>query len=263
MADQDRVYGSDSNQRKPFQIIMNEELHKTTSGGTTTERAKESMRETGESVREIGKDTVQQLKETARETADSWKGEAESTASEQKNRVAGKVTDYSAAVRRASEKLKEDHEDNIARYTEAVADKLDEVSGYIRDRNFDDMWEDAEDLARKRPEIFLGGMFLAGLALARFMKAKPRRRYRERNYAGRSSTSVTERDYSTRGEENASGPSYSPVHTPGTESVHPSGTPKVNPSPLTGSPSGESMESALKERERTKYPAAQSPGSSI
>jgi gas vesicle protein len=253
---------------------MNEELHKTTSdyssAGDATERAKESLRETGESIRETGQNTVEQLKEMARETAESWKGQAEHTASEQKNRVAGKVTDYSAAVRKASEKLKEDHEDGIARYTEAVADKLDEVSGYIRDRNFDDMWEDAENLARKRPEIFLGGMFLAGLVLARFMKAKPRRRVRQRDYSGGASQSGTVPEYGAGLREEVYSQPYqaapSSMHTPETgtaESVHPSGTSKVSPSPLTGSPSGESMASALKEKERTKYPASQSPGSGI
>jgi hypothetical protein len=41
----------------------------------------------------------------------------------------------------------------------------------VLERSFQDLRRDAEDIARRHPAVFFGGMFVAGLALARFAKA--------------------------------------------------------------------------------------------
>ena len=55
------------------------------------------------------------------------------------------------------------------------ADQVDRVSQYLRDRDLNTFVRDAETFARRHPDVFLGGTFIAGLILARFFKASERR----------------------------------------------------------------------------------------
>jgi hypothetical protein len=59
----------------------------------------------------------------------------------------------------------------VGRYAERLADQMDRLSDYLRDRDIDRLVGDAEDFARNRPEIFLSASFLAGLMAARFLRA--------------------------------------------------------------------------------------------
>jgi hypothetical protein len=55
-----------------------------------------------------------------------------------------------------------------------AAGGVSEISSYLRDRNVDDMLADAEDFARRQPELFLGGAFALGMLAARFFKSSSR-----------------------------------------------------------------------------------------
>ena len=49
------------------------------------------------------------------------------------------------------------------------------MTGYLRERDLEGLLEDVEQFARRRPEVFLAGTFLAGLLLARFLKSSGER----------------------------------------------------------------------------------------
>ena len=90
---------------------------------------------------------------------------------QQVERAAGVADDVAAAMRRAGEKLRQENDDNLAACTEAFADGAGSVARYLRHTDGRAMRGHAEELARRHPEWVLGGAYVVGLAVARFLKA--------------------------------------------------------------------------------------------
>jgi len=133
-----------------------------TSGTSAT--IKDKARETKDRVMSKGSEAINRAKERGRSVAD-----------EQKNHLGERIHGYSSAVRRSAQQLREDQDPNIAHYAEAIADKIDQAADYVQSRDPGMILRDVENVARRRPEMFFGGMFLAGLVLARFLKASNQR----------------------------------------------------------------------------------------
>jgi hypothetical protein len=133
------------------------------STGTST-TIKEKARETKDRVMSKGSEAINRAKERGRSVAD-----------EQKNHLGERIHGYSSAVRRSAQQLREGEDPNIAHYAEAIADKIDQAADYVQSRDPGMILRDVENAARRRPEIFLGGMLLAGLVLGRFLKASNQR----------------------------------------------------------------------------------------
>lgn len=91
---------------------------------------------------------------------------------DQKERVAEEVGTVSSAIRRAADRLSGEHDRNLAEYAEAAAEHLDRMERYLRERSPGQMYHDLEGFARRRPELVVGGMFVAGVTLARLLKSK-------------------------------------------------------------------------------------------
>jgi hypothetical protein len=137
--------------------------------------AREAARQRMASARSKVRQSAQSLKEQARQRAGQWgeqlKSQSEEYLDRGKSRAAEQVDHLSQAIRGAGEKLREGDQEFIAGYIDAVADQIDRVGGYLRDRDFAGLLGDARDIARRHPVMVTGGMFVAGLALARFLKA--------------------------------------------------------------------------------------------
>lgn len=143
------------------------------------QEAKESARKTAEDatrrMKESARATKDQVTQQAREQTEKLTRQAKEQGSamlqDQKQRAAEKVEDVGAAVRRAAEKLHEEHDDTLASYADAMAGQMEACARYLRERDVNSLMHDAADMARRRPEWVLGGAFVAGLALSRFLKA--------------------------------------------------------------------------------------------
>lgn len=143
---------------------------------STAEQLKEQAREAAARVSSGAKDLGQQAKAQAGDVARSLKERGQTMFSERKNWAAEELSHFNSAARQAAAKLREEDDHNVAEYAEAMADQLDGVVNYLRDRDLNSLLSDTEDLARQRPALFFGGLFVVGLAAARFLKAsrKPR-----------------------------------------------------------------------------------------
>ena len=126
-----------------------------------------------EHLQEKAREAKEFVGQKARETGERVKVEGESLLRDQKGRVASRIENYGRAVHKAAHRLEEEHDDTIASYAHRAADQLDRAAGYLRERDFSGLRTDAEQFARNHQELFFGGMFVAGLALARFLKAAP------------------------------------------------------------------------------------------
>ena len=114
-----------------------------------------------------------------------------------KEQAADRIAAVAGAVREAARSLQQQDPNGFARYADTAARQLERASGYLRERDLRGMLREAEGFARRRPELFLAGSVLAGLALARFLKSSSRRShpsddtgspyYAAGSYAGESS----------------------------------------------------------------------------
>ena len=136
---------------------------------------KDAARRTAQETAGQLKDAAQGATEQARQAAVNLTQQAREKGTafldQQRQRAAEVVGDCVAATRRAAQKLHDENDHNLAGYADAVAERMDSVGRYLREQDSGRMIHDAADLARRRPEWVLGGAFVAGLAIARFLKA--------------------------------------------------------------------------------------------
>lgn len=129
----------------------------------------------------------QQAKEQVRNLADEAKRETSKVAgqasdyvstlvSRQKDQAADSLGGVAGAIRDVGNRLQEqDQAGGVGQYAMRAADQVDRLSSYLRDRDLNTFFRDTETFARRHPDVFLGGTFLAGLLLARFLKSSSER----------------------------------------------------------------------------------------
>lgn len=89
----------------------------------------------------------------------------------QKARATEQLDQIASNVRRSTERLRAERHDVVATALERAVDQLERFSAQLRDRDMDELLADLERFGRRRPALFLGTSFAAGLMLARFAKA--------------------------------------------------------------------------------------------
>jgi hypothetical protein len=137
-------------------------------GGTVTPEYETSKKET---LQEKASQARERLTEKAHETKARVQAEGEHVFHGQKNRLADQIRHYGEAVHRAADKLDEEKDATIAYYTHRAADQFDRAAEYLRDHDWSDLKRDAEGFARRHQGLVFGGLLIAGVALARMLKA--------------------------------------------------------------------------------------------
>jgi hypothetical protein len=89
---------------------------------------------------------------------------------EQKNRAADGLGGIADVFRNAGNELRGENE-AVARYVDMASDQLRRFAETIRQRGAADMMDDVTRFARRNPAMFIGGAFLVGIGIARFLKA--------------------------------------------------------------------------------------------
>jgi hypothetical protein len=138
-------------------------------------------------------DVIGSAKEAAREVShlarDTAKARANGFVETSKNATASHLEQVADALRAAADR--DEDQAGMADYTRRAADGLARISRTLRERSLGEMIEATESFARRETPAFLAGTFLAGLAVARFMKASAHHRG-----AGRSTSDVDRRSAS-------------------------------------------------------------------
>jgi hypothetical protein len=89
---------------------------------------------------------------------------------QQKNRAADGLGGIADVIRNASNELRGENE-ALASYVDMASDQMRRFADQIRQRGVADMMDDVGRFARRRPALFIGGAFLVGLGIARFLKS--------------------------------------------------------------------------------------------
>lgn len=93
---------------------------------------------------------------------------------EHKNRAADGLGGIADVIRSASDDLRVENE-TLASYVDAAGDQMRRLADQIRERGVADMMDDVHQFARRRPALFIGGAFVLGIGLARFLKSSAER----------------------------------------------------------------------------------------
>jgi hypothetical protein len=93
---------------------------------------------------------------------------------EQKNRAADGLGGIADVFRTAGNELRDENE-TLASYVDMASDQLKRFADQIRQRGVSDMLDAVHTFARRRPAVFIGGAFLIGLGIARFLKSSAER----------------------------------------------------------------------------------------
>ena len=155
-----------------------------------TETPSRGLQQTAKETTETAQTEIEKLKDTAgkqggavleeiKTLAQSAVKEVQETGGdfvhEQKENLAQKVARYGEALHAASERLRSEEGNVLANPAQKAADQLQSISTYLLEKEPADFFEDLETFTRRRPEVVFGGLFVAGLAAARFFKASRRR----------------------------------------------------------------------------------------
>ena len=173
-------------------------------------------------------------RQAAEEIKSAAKDAAASTATALRNRLSGEL-DYRKyrsrqRLNRVADALRQtganvnEADDSVGRYMERAAQGVERMAAYLDEKDVNEIMHDAREMARRRPEVFVGGLFIAGLMLGRFLRSSaPEESYDETwedlpGYAG-----------------GGSGGGYASASNPYAGAVNPYSATKSTPSTSPGS----------------------------
>jgi hypothetical protein len=113
---------------------------------------------------------VEKLKDSARQEGSAAVNQIKSVAESD-------VRDAQETGQSLINNQKENLADRFSEYAKAIE------TDYLREKQPAELLDDLESLARRKPELVFGGLFVVGFAAARFFKASRRQSPRERSTA--------------------------------------------------------------------------------
>jgi len=136
--------------------------------------ASEQAQQAGNQLREAVGQAATAAQEGGQKLASRAKQEAQSYFVDRRDTVAVMMSDVVDATRQVAQTLRDRDDATIARYTETVADQVEDLVQYVQDLEPAKVLRDLEGIARRQPVLFYGGLFLAGVAVSRFLMASER-----------------------------------------------------------------------------------------
>lgn len=143
----------------------------TSSNGSALEGAKDQAEGIKDQAKEKAKQAVDTTKQVAGQALGKVKDQAVSQISTQKDRAAESLTGITSALHQTGETFRGANQNMLADYVDSFAGQVDKLTDYVRGRSVEELARDVEGFARHNPALFVGGAFLLGAALARFLKS--------------------------------------------------------------------------------------------
>ncbi len=128
------------------------------------------------SVKESGARFADEAKHYASDMANIAKEKSQTMFQQQKDTALGQVGSITHAFRSTAQNLQGEGQDQIGRYIDMAADKLESLGNRLQQKDLDTLIDDTQNLARRNPAVFFAGTVAAGLLLSRFLKSSSERR---------------------------------------------------------------------------------------
>jgi hypothetical protein len=124
-----------------------------------------------EQVKDTAKQALGQGQQAAGQAIDKAKDSVKSQLSSQKEKAVSTLGSFTDALHQTGNQLRDSGQGVFGGYADSLANQIDRAVDYLRENDIDDLTAQVEDFARKQPALFIGGSFVLGIALARFLKS--------------------------------------------------------------------------------------------
>jgi hypothetical protein len=152
---------------------------------------KDKTAEIKDQTQQKASELKERVQQKAAELKDQAAHQAASRVDTQRETAAQGIGSIAQALRQTSRQMSDQDQLGMTSYIDQAADQVERLSSYLQSNDINRLVGDVERFARRQPAVFLGGMFLAGLLGARFLKSSsPNQGYRygqgyyDRDYYG-------------------------------------------------------------------------------
>ena len=136
-------------------------------GHSLSDSAASKRDQLGRKAEEAKQAAAQKAKEASR-----YVRQKSSKAIDKRKQMAGEQLDtFAEAIEQAGQKIREGSDPRIADLAESATRKLRGSASYLKNTEPSEIANDVRGLARQHPELVFGGLFVLGLAAARFLKS--------------------------------------------------------------------------------------------
>lgn len=117
-------------------------------------------------------DAMVEARGEAAKAGKAAKKRAREAADDSKHFAADAIEGLASAAREVAEKLRDGNSTSAraAEFARGTADRMDDFSARLRDKDLGELADDARSVVRNNPAIALGAAAVIGFALARFLK---------------------------------------------------------------------------------------------
>jgi hypothetical protein len=103
--------------------------------------------------------------------ADKLKERVSHTVDQRKEHASGSLQHIAQALHDVSRSLDQNGLSGVSQMSDRAAEQMERTADYLRRSDLDGLLRDTRDMARRHPEIFVGGALLAGILLGRFLRS--------------------------------------------------------------------------------------------
>lgn len=109
--------------------------------------------------------------EGARDVATQAQSEARNRVERGKQEAATTLSSVASTLLQSGLQLRDDQQTVAGDYVEKAARQIERAANYVQNADLREMVDEVEHFARRRPALFVGSAFAAGLLAARFLKS--------------------------------------------------------------------------------------------
>ncbi len=139
---------------------------------TAVDKAQGAADQAQKKANDLAAEAKEQVTRTATRVGEQAKNSVDARMSD----VAHELGSVADAVRQTTQEVGDGNE-TVARYGAKVAEQIEGVSSYLDQHSLDDVLGEVQDFARRQPAVFLGGAFMLGLMVGRFLRSSERNTY--------------------------------------------------------------------------------------
>ncbi len=144
----------------------------TSTGTQAKAAAKDVVQDAKAQGQELAQETVAQAKQSLKQVRE----QTMTALSQAQDQVAEHGSSLARSFSKTSEHLRGEDESELADLSERVSAQVQQASDYLRGKDISTLLQDVGALARRRPELVLGGAVLLGMLGGRFLKSSGRSR---------------------------------------------------------------------------------------